>query len=109
MKCAGDKSQICGGPNGLSLYQTNSSSGSTTSSAVTANATSSTVAAPSSSKPAGPTVVPSALGYSSMGCYSEKANGRVLAKTFANDSMTIESCAAQALKGPYLYFGVEYG
>lgn len=111
MACVADNNQICGGPNGLSLYQANSSASSTTSpsAAVTSSSLSSGSPATTSTKPGGPTVVPRASGYVSIGCYSEKPNDRALANIYANDSMTIEMCAAQALQGPYKYMGVEYG
>ena len=106
MPCIADSKEICGGPNGLSLYQAKPSNASTTS---TSGASSESSTPTSSTAPTGPTVVPSASGYISLGCHSEVPNGRALANVYANDSMTIELCAAQAVRKPHAFFGVEYG
>ncbi|KAF2001319.1 WSC-domain-containing protein [Amniculicola lignicola CBS 123094] len=81
MPCTGNSSEICGGPNGLSLYQTTKAS--------VGN--------------------PSTIGnYTALGCYAEKPNGRSLEYRYANDSMTVELCAAIAAANGYAYFGLEY-
>ena len=105
MPCAANSKQICGGPNGLSLYQTKASPSSSSSGTASRSAGPSTT----SKTPTGPTVVPRASGYTSLGCHSEVPNGRALPNLYANSSMTIEMCAAQAVRGTYRFFGVEYG
>ena len=88
MTCAGKSSEYCGGSNRLNMYQLNSTS--------------------SPSVPGAPNVVPSADGYSFVGCYTELPTGRILsALSAANDNMTVELCS-QTCAG-YIYFGVEYG
>lgn len=77
----------------------------TTSSTTTKSATITT----SSSTPTGPTVVPTAGFYYSLGCYGEIPNGRALSETFSNPSMTIEMCAKEATRRDLDFFGVEYG
>ncbi|KAI9047948.1 hypothetical protein LZ554_007750 [Drepanopeziza brunnea f. sp. 'monogermtubi'] len=58
--------------------------------------------------PTGPQIRQVVGQYISQGCWTESTTGRALsAKTYANDSMTLESCAAFCT--PYLMFGVEYG
>lgn len=91
MPCAGDKTEICGGPNGLTLY------------AVPSN----------SSAPPSPTiVVPSSSNYIAQGCFNEKPNnGRALSNVYYDptNSLTIPACAAQAQKRNATWFGVEFG
>jgi iron transport multicopper oxidase len=104
---------------------TSSSSSSSISSSTTSSQSSVSSSAPSStslssssstttstSTTASPTqtgliIVPSVGAYSYVDCYTEATTGRALSsKTYANDSMTIESCAAFSLG--YTWFGVEY-
>ena len=85
----------------LSLYK----KGATSTGAAT---TTKKVPASTTQVPTGPTIVQSVGGYVSQGCWSEATTGRALnARTFYNDSMTIEMCA-QYCKA-YAMFGVEYG
>jgi hypothetical protein len=86
MPCTGNPSQLCGGPNRLSLY----------------NQTSYTP----------PTNPPLINSYTYLGCFSELPTSRLLSgASYANDSsMTLESCTAfcrlQMPDGAYA--GVEY-
>ncbi|KAF2808095.1 WSC-domain-containing protein [Mytilinidion resinicola] len=94
MPCANNSAEICGGPNGLNMYQLQLNPSSPTSFTPTPT----------------PTTAPPTVGaYSSLGCYAEKPAGRALPTPYYNDSMTIELCAAQAGAGHWTYFGLEYG
>ncbi|KAI9756906.1 MAG: hypothetical protein M4579_003660 [Chaenotheca gracillima] len=94
MKCAGNSTEICGGPNGLSLYF--DSSFQAPSSPVTPAPTS------------GPRIVNQAGPYIYQGCYTEATDARAL---IGNESystlMTIEMCASNC--PGWTYMGVEYG
>ncbi|KAK4968757.1 hypothetical protein LTR66_011766, partial [Elasticomyces elasticus] len=85
MACAGNKTQTCGGPSRLSLY----------------NAT----------RPANQVrhVVPSANGYASQGCYTEASSGRALtAFALTSDAMSVETCTQFCAAKGTAYAGVEY-
>lgn len=99
MKCNGNSTELCGGPNRLNMYK----KGTSASASGTAAQASST-----SSAPGGPTAVQTAGAYSFQGCYSEATSGRALTEAaFYSAQMTIEMCATDC-KG-HTYFGVEYG
>ncbi|KAL6831798.1 WSC domain-containing protein [Trichoderma camerunense] len=110
MTCNGNSTEFCGGPNRLNVYQlkklaTTTSVPATTVPATTASATSSTT---SIATPTGPAIKKSVRGYTYQGCWEEPPNDRVIiAQMYANDSMTLESCA-DFCKG-FTYFGTEYG
>lgn len=53
-----------------------------------------------------PIVVPSAGGYTSIGCYNEIAGRALVDKQIANNSMTVDVCAAFCLG--YTFFGVQF-
>lgn len=76
------------------------------SSSTTVPSTTSSSAAPSSTG-----VRPQVGNYAFKGCWTESTTGRALSsKTYANDSMTLESCAAFCSASPaFSMFGVEYG
>lgn len=84
MLCAGDSTETCGGPNGLSLYQN-----------------------PSTSMLTAPTTVGN---YAFQGCYTDSTGQRTLGATFTYDSqgMTLEKCASFCSAGGYSFFGTEY-
>lgn len=107
--CIADTTQACGGAGTyISIYydQTKYTPdagaiplfGSTTGSIITPTGTSigtTSVATPTPSPTGGPVIVPSVGAYSYVGCYSEATTERALtSKSYANDSMTIESCTA---------------
>jgi len=100
--------EYCGGPNRLNVYQKNGTYTPPTS--IVSTSTGST-AAPGGSAPTstgGPQLKQTVSNYVFQGCYTEATNGRALStKTYANDSMTLESCAAFCF--PNSMFGVEYG
>ncbi|TVY38355.1 WSC domain-containing protein [Lachnellula occidentalis] len=61
-----------------------------------------------STKPTGPTIVPSVGLYNYAGCYTEGTNARALAAaSYPSDTQTVANCASSC--SSYTYFGVEYG
>lgn len=135
--CPGDTKQACGGnggyisvfynvlrytpPNsttvtGVSATSTTSSTSSTSTltttatsrSTTTTSITSTTTSSSSSTTTStGPTVVPTAGNFASLGCYTEATGMRALTgSTFANDTMTVELCAAFC--AGFTFMGVEY-
>ncbi|KAJ8066890.1 hypothetical protein OCU04_004276 [Sclerotinia nivalis] len=91
-----------------SLPASSSPQNSTTTSTVTATSattsTSTTSVIPTST---GPVIVQTIGSYSFVGCYTEATTGRALSgKSYANDSMTIESC--YAFCSAFAWFGIEY-
>ena len=56
--------------------------------------------------PVGPTIVPSASGYTYIGCYAEPPTSRALPQLYGIDALTIGICASQC--AAYIYFGAEY-
>ncbi|KAK4127792.1 heme peroxidase [Parathielavia appendiculata] len=97
MVCGGDPTEFCGAGNRLELYSTTATRTSTATSTATATATS------------GPAIKPTVGAYTRVGCQTEATAGRALSakEVFANDDMTLESCAAYC-EG-FTYFGAEYG
>ncbi|KAK3360011.1 hypothetical protein B0T25DRAFT_621313 [Lasiosphaeria hispida] len=92
MLCSGDRTEYCGAGNRIELYST--------------TATRSTSAAPT---PTGKLARKPIVGtFALVGCQTEATAGRALAlAAYADDSMTLESCAAYC--NAYTYFGTEYG
>lgn len=84
MPCAGDSTETCGGPNGLSLYQ---------------NPVSNMLTAP-----------PTVGNYVFQGCYTDDPAQRTLPslRTYDQTAMTLDKCAATCSAGGYSYFGTEY-
>ncbi|KAK0719759.1 hypothetical protein B0H67DRAFT_599414 [Lasiosphaeris hirsuta] len=92
MLCSGDKTEYCGAGNRIELYST--------------TATRSTIAAPTPTGKLGRKPIVGA--FTLVGCQTEATAGRALAiAAYADDSMTLESCAAYC--DAYTYFGTEYG
>ncbi|KAL8765358.1 MAG: hypothetical protein Q9209_007544 [Squamulea sp. 1 TL-2023] len=115
MPCGGDKSQLCGGPNGLNFYKNSasasgSSSTSLTSTGTTSGSSSTTSTSSSASNSAtGPITVQSVPGYGYLGCYSEGSNGRALVdlqNPIPASQVSVEACGVACAQ--YTYFGVEY-
>jgi hypothetical protein len=98
MHCNGNATEICGGPNRLSLWDFN-------------NAISAT---PTSTKAASSTAAASATpiaGWDSLGCYTDSVGARTLATqlfTIPGGSMTPQACTAACKAGGYILAGVEY-
>ena len=116
--CPADGSQACGGNGGfISIYYDttkytppggSSSSSSTVSTSTSSSTTSSTSTSPTS-KPTGPIDVPSANGYTLLGCYNELQGARALPNLLlAADTMTVEICTNLAAAKGYKYTGTEY-
>ncbi|KAB5575878.1 heme peroxidase [Coniochaeta sp. 2T2.1] len=123
MLCAGDSTQYCGAGNRLELYsnaaQTSSSGGVTP---PTSTSTSTSTSLPTSSNPpptttsstttprptqTTPSHKPTVGAYTFLGCHTEGTGVRALPdRTYADDGMTLESCAAFC--DAYAYFGTEY-
>jgi WSC domain len=117
MVCAGNATEYCGGPNGISLYQyvpprsdvlfnnatfANSSSTSISSTIPTTSST-------ASPTPTGPSVLQTVGQYSHMDCYNEPTAGRALTgKLVASDDMTPQYCAGNCTSLGYIYMGLEY-
>lgn len=86
MACAGNSSETCGGNWRLTTYQATT-----------------TTSAPNPSIPA------TVAGYTSLGCWSDNADGRALPNVYYNNtSMTLELCASVAAANGAAYWGAEY-
>lgn len=85
MACTGNKTELCGGPSRLSVYNL-------------------TIYVP-------PTTVKQVGTYLSQGCYNEASNGRLLSGTsYTNQTgMTVESCVNFCQASNATYAGLEYG
>jgi len=85
MPCTGNSSEICGGSNRLSVYN------------------STTYIPPTTAKQVG--------SYVSKGCYAGLTNGRLLSGSsyINNTAMTVETCVAFCKTAGANYAGVEYG
>ncbi|KAF4635933.1 hypothetical protein G7Y89_g2164 [Cudoniella acicularis] len=129
MTCADNSTEYCGASSRLNIYQRGNgivslSSSSSTSSSSSSLATSSaptlsgnfsttltssiSTTQPAMPTPTGPQIKQFVGNWAFQGCWTEGINTRALSsKTYANDSMTLESCAAFCTS--YIMFGVEYG
>ncbi|KAH6603806.1 wsc domain-containing [Trichoderma cornu-damae] len=116
MTCNDDSTEFCGGPNRLNVYQLEkpvvTASVPTASAPLTVSGsppTSPATTEPTSvATPTGPAVKITVRGYAFQGCWQEPPNDRaIIEQTYADDSMTLESCA-DFCKG-FAYFGTEYG
>jgi hypothetical protein len=80
--CGGNSSQVCGGNNLLSIYQSNVPGG------------------------AGG---PAPYTYAAVGCYAEPAQGRALQRVIASTQQTLEGCFGTCSNGQFAYAGLETG
>ena len=99
MECSGNVTEYCGGPNRLNMYQVNGTLRVPTATAIGASST------PTGS----PTVVPSADGFSYIGCYTEATDERALSgleNPVSGSTLTVPLCAAACQD--YAFMGVEY-
>jgi hypothetical protein len=98
-QCVGNKTEFCGGPEKLSVYNFNN----------TLNGTTSTSSAPGpSDTPTGPSAIPIVGSYVYYGCQTEATVGRALiSNSTSSDSMTLEYCETWCIGYPL--FGTEYG
>ena len=100
MPCNGNATQICGGPNRLSVFVFGNGNVTT---APSATATATTPA---------PTIVATALptGWAYRGCYSEGTEGRALLNQQPDSqSNTVENCVATCVGLSYGIAGLEFG
>ena len=94
MACSGNTTELCGGPNGLTLY------------AQTINFTSTTTTSSTLTTPT-PTVVSSIGSFKYVDCHSEVPGRALTGKAVASDDMTIQFCAGNCTG--FTYMAVEYG
>ncbi|KAF2655101.1 copper radical oxidase [Lophiostoma macrostomum CBS 122681] len=102
MACKGNPTEICGGPNRLSVYENGngpiSSAVPTPSSPASSSSTSGPIA----------TAVPN--GWTYQGCWIDGANGRVMQQQQADDAtLTVASCIGKCVGLGYPVAGMEYG
>ncbi|KIY03560.1 uncharacterized protein Z520_00251 [Fonsecaea multimorphosa CBS 102226] len=91
MACSGNSSFMCGGPNGLTLYQI-------------LNWTASAPAPPST--PTGPIIVPNVGNFQYVDCHTEITGRALTGKAVASSDMTVQNCAGNCTG--FTYFAVEY-
>lgn len=130
MPCNDNGTEYCGGPSRLNVYQKGGSASTTTTTLPTtptttpgtpgntttpvspvnpSTTTTTTTTSSPTATPTGPSRKPVvSTNWQYQGCWTEATNSRALTgKTFANDTMTLESCAKFC--DTFTYFGVEYG
>ncbi|MCJ1242521.1 hypothetical protein MMC14_010529, partial [Varicellaria rhodocarpa] len=96
MTCAGNASELCGGPNRLNLYTINP------------NITVSLPIPTATVAPTGPTTVGDITNWSYLGCYSEATNGRALtglANPIPASAVSVPACAAACYCGNQINAG----
>ncbi|KAH8985360.1 WSC domain-containing protein [Lactarius akahatsu] len=84
MACQGNPSEICGGPALLNLYNF------------------------TGTYPIGASVVTTAGGWTSQGCYSDSVSSRTLERRVDVGSVTVESCVAACQSQSFTIAGLEY-
>lgn len=103
MACNGNANEICGGPNGLSVYSLgvyNASNSATTTSSTSASATSTATGTVATSLP---------TGWNYTGCYNDNTGGRsMMYNQPDNQQLTIESCVQLCSSQGYSIAGMEY-
>lgn len=107
MACNGNASEICGGPNRLSLYNYNNAIATLATSTSIASSTgiSSTISSASATST-------SLGGWSALGCYNDTVGTRSLGTeiySIPGASMTVELCLAACKSASFTFAGVEYG
>lgn len=120
MPCGGDSTEICGGPNRLTLYKVKPAGSLSLSSSITATSISQTSSSisrisssssqisSSTSQPTGPSIVQTAGIFGHKGCYTEGTAGRALSgKVMVQNTMSVQQCATFC--SSFKYMGVEYG
>ncbi|KAK8232248.1 hypothetical protein HDK90DRAFT_467432 [Phyllosticta capitalensis] len=99
MACNGNSTQICGGPNRLTMFSYSNGSPVVSSSVSSAAAASSTSAAP----------VASISGWSYKGCYVDNKYGRIMANQQPDsNTLTNEACIQTCAKQGYSVAGTQY-
>ena len=97
MTCSGNSSEVCGGPNGLTLY----SQGNFSISATSSISTSTVPPTPS------PTVIQTIGMFYYQACYSEVQGRALQGNAAASSDMTVQYCAGNC--SSFVYMAVEYG
>lgn len=104
--CSGNRTELCGGGNRLNVYRLND--GTIPTGTPSPDPSSTSTGEPEEPTNTGPSKTPRVGEYHLQGCWTEAADGRALsAKTYADDDMTLDSCATYC--DGNTYFGVEYG
>ncbi|RPA85829.1 hypothetical protein BJ508DRAFT_411799 [Ascobolus immersus RN42] len=98
MECAGAPTEICGGPNRLSVYENTEEPATTTTTGGGAGPTTTTT--PPAAEPTD--------GWNDIGCYTDGA-ARALSHYEIVPGNTVEKCTAACQSGGYKYAGMEYG
>lgn len=94
MACNGNTTEVCGGPNRLTLFDSGAHTGTSTTAPV-ASGTGSAGALPS--------------GWAYKGCYVDGANGRILSvQQPDSQTLTIEKCVSTCIAAGYSVAGMEY-
>ena len=108
MPCAGNASEICGGPNGLTLFLQggNLSSVPTTAVPSTTSSLTSSSSATISSTPT-PTIVIQAGIFQYVDCHSEVPGRALTGKAVASNDMNVQNCASNCTG--FVLMAVEYG
>ncbi|QIW95400.1 hypothetical protein AMS68_000918 [Peltaster fructicola] len=111
MACKGNANEVCGGPNGLSIYFFNSTgvvSSTTTTAAAAVAAGTSPAASPVSAAAVNTTAI---APFTYQGCFTDNSQqGRTLANQQPdNKAMTVESCVSTCNSLGYSIAGMEYG
>lgn len=110
MVCNGNSSEICGGPNRLSVWSRSGSGSSSSATASTVSAVS-TISAASTASPTSTGTAAGTLpsGWSYKGCYAEGTTGRAFVNQQPDSqTLTVESCVSACLSLGYSVAGVEY-
>lgn len=91
MACSGNSTEVCGGPNRLTVFTSGNAGGSSSS---------------------GPSVNPGPAGWGSLGCYTDSTGARTLttgvAVTGGASAMTVALCTSACKSNGFKYAGVEY-
>ena len=110
MKCNGNQTEICGGPNGIDIYSfgTYNATEAAQSSATT-TAAGAVTTTPTSTSSTGSVATALPTGWNYTGCYIDQANGRIMLNEQPdNQQLTIESCVQTCSGMGYSVAGLEY-
>ena len=129
MVCAGNKTEWCGGPNRLNVYQVGTGSSASTGGGTGATPTVTTIGANQNPTPVsdgpgaltttttagltmvqGPSATQAAGSWTYKGCYIDGVNNRILpTQVPSTNQMTVESCSASCAANGFSVAGAEYG
>lgn len=111
MACNGNATEICGGPNHLSMYSLGGASTNTTTSSVSSVSSSVSDTSTTTSTSTSSTAVAASLptGWKYQGCWIDQAHGRILSAQSADSAtLTVESCVSACIALGYSIVGMEY-